>query len=86
VVKKVVSLLHQTTTTKTPKIMATHIACSECPIKIKVGDIITFTNKVGHKVTLVVKKIDTKSWYDITGRNSYGTLIGYAKYNDFQIN
>ena len=53
--------------------------------QIRVGSIITFTNKVNYKVKLVVSRVEEKSWYVGTGRNSYGTLIGYTKYPDFKI-
>ena len=52
--------------------------------KIKVGDVISFTNKRGYKVRLTVTRVEEKSWYD-TGRNSWDTLEGYSKYPDFKI-
>jgi hypothetical protein len=58
---------------------------TNCPIKIKVGDVISFTNNVNYKVSIVVTRVDEKSWY-AKGRNSYGTLLNYSKYNDFKIN
>lgn len=56
-------------------------------ISLKAGDIITFTNKVGHKVSIKVSRVDEKSWYDDFGRrNAYGTLEKYAAtYPDFKI-
>lgn len=51
---------------------------------LKVGDIITFTNKLGVLQTIEVKRVEQKSWY-APGRNSYGTLKRYSKYPDFKI-
>jgi hypothetical protein len=51
---------------------------------LKVGDIITFTNRVGYKVEILVTRVEEKSWYAL-GRNSWGTLQSYAKYPDFKI-
>jgi hypothetical protein len=51
---------------------------------LKVGDIITFTNRVGYKVEILVTRVEEKSWYAL-GRNSWGTLQSYAKYSDFKI-
>lgn len=51
---------------------------------LKVGDLITFTNKVNYKVNLLVTRVEEKSWYAI-GRNSWGTLESFTKCNDFKI-
>lgn len=54
--------------------------------KIKVGDRISFTNKLGYKVIKQVSRVEEKSWYDERGmRNSYGTLESYKKENFFKI-
>ena len=53
---------------------------------LKVGNIITFTNKVNYAVRIEVARVEEKSWYTTTGgRNSYGTLLSYSKYPDFKI-
>lgn len=53
---------------------------------IKVGDIITFTNKVGGRFSITISRVEEKSWYDKNGgRNSYATLKKYMKYPDFKI-
>ena len=56
---------------------------------ISAGDRITLTNKVGHKVDMLVTRVEEKSWYGgengANGRNSYGTLQSLAKYADFKI-
>ena len=46
--------------------------------EIQVGSIISFTNRVGYFVVLTVTRVEEKSWYN-GGRNSYGTLLQYAK-------
>jgi hypothetical protein len=51
---------------------------------IEVGDIISFTNNTGYKVSITVNRVEEKSWYAL-GRNSYGTLQSYSKYPDFKI-
>ena len=51
---------------------------------LQVGDVITFTNSVNYKVTLLVNRVEEKSWY-ARGRNSWGTLQSYSKYPDFKI-
>ena len=51
---------------------------------LKVGDRITFTNKVNYKVDILVTRVEEKSWYAL-GRNSYGALQSYSKYPDFKI-
>ena len=51
---------------------------------IKEGDVITFTNKIGFKVEIVVTRVEEVSWYAI-GRNSWGTMERYSKYPDFKI-
>lgn len=52
---------------------------------LKVGDRITFTNSVNYKVDILVTRVEEKSWYATTGRNSYGTLQSCSKYPDFKI-
>jgi hypothetical protein len=53
---------------------------------LNIGDVITFTNKIGYSVKITVGRVEAKSWYtDIGGRNSYGTLNRYRKYSDFKI-
>ena len=53
---------------------------------LKVGDRITFTNKVGYQVSITVSRVEEKSWYDENGgRNAYGTLKNWMKYPDFKI-
>lgn len=52
---------------------------------LQVGDIITFTNSVNYKVSILVTRVEEKSWYAGRGRNSYGTLQSYSKYPDFKI-
>jgi len=51
---------------------------------LQVGDVITFTNSVNYKVSILVTRVEEKSWY-ARGRNSYGTLQSYSKYPDFKI-
>lgn len=51
---------------------------------LQVGDVITFTNSVNYKVSIIVTRVEEKSWY-ARGRNSYGTLQSYSKYPDFKI-
>lgn len=51
---------------------------------LKVGDKITFTNKINYSVEIIVTRIEKKSWY-AEGRNSWNTLNNYSKYNDFKI-
>jgi len=51
---------------------------------LQAGDVITFTNSVNYNVTMLVKRVEEKSWYS-TGRNSWGTLANYSKYPDFKI-
>jgi len=66
--------------------MATQKTREEAP-EIKIGSIITFTNRVNYSVKITVSRVENKSWYDQRGsRNSYGTLISYMnEYSDFQI-
>lgn len=53
---------------------------------LKVGDIITFTNKTGYKVKIEVTRVEAKSWYSNGHRSSYGTLRDYKKsFADFKI-
>jgi plastocyanin len=59
---------------------------------IKVGDVVSFTNKVGYKVTFIVTRVEEKSYWSSKGvefgsnRGSYGTLNEYAKlFPDFKI-
>ncbi|MBC7866250.1 MAG: hypothetical protein H7X88_01840 [Gloeobacteraceae cyanobacterium ES-bin-316] len=52
---------------------------------LKIGDVITFTNSANYKVSIIVKRVEEKSWYS-NGRNSWGTLSSYSKYPDFKIN
>ena len=52
---------------------------------LRVGDIITFTNSVNYKVSILVTRVEEKSWYAGKGRNNYGTLQSYSKYPDFKI-
>jgi hypothetical protein len=52
---------------------------------LEVGDTITFTNSVNYFVTLVVTRVEEKSWYVGSSRNSYGTLAKYSKCPDFKI-
>ena len=59
---------------------------AECPIKIKAGDVIRFTNNRDYDVTITVDKVEEKSWYYMGSRNSYGTLIGHSKMKNFRIN
>jgi flagellar motor switch protein FliM len=55
-------------------------------IGLKVGDVISFTNKVNSHVKITVARVEEKSWYTTSGgRNSYGTLESYMKYPDFKI-
>ena len=55
-------------------------------LNLKVNDIITFTNKFGYKRTIIVSRVEEKSWYcNLGGRNSYNTLKNYTKYHDFKI-
>jgi hypothetical protein len=51
---------------------------------LQVGDVITFTNSVKYFVTIIVTRVEEKSWY-AKGRNSWGTLQSYSKYPDFKI-
>lgn len=51
---------------------------------VQAGDIITFTNSVNYKVSILIKRVEDKSWYG-NGRNSYGTLSKYSQYPDFKI-
>ena len=51
---------------------------------LQVGDIISFTNSINYKVSILVKRVEEKSWY-AAGRNSYGTLAIYSKHPDFKI-
>ena len=51
---------------------------------LKVGDVISFTNSVNHKVVITVTRVEEKSWY-ANGRNSWGTLQSYTIYPDFKI-
>jgi len=54
--------------------------------ELKIGDIITFTNKLGYDVKIIVSRVEEKSWYTEKGfRNSYGTLKSYAKQYNFKI-
>ena len=54
--------------------------------QLKVGDIITFKNKLGYDVKIIVSRVEEKSWYaEKGGRNSYGTLKSYAKQDNFKI-
>jgi hypothetical protein len=57
---------------------------TDCPIKIAVGDIISFTNNAGHTAKIIVKRVEEKSWYAL-GRNSYGTLVDYSRFPNFKI-
>lgn len=59
---------------------------------LKVGDVISFTNKLGYFVVITVTRVEEKSWYgflknpDYAPRSSYGTLEDYKKkYSDFKI-
>ena len=56
---------------------------------LEVGDKISFTNSVGHKMVINVNRVEEKSWYGgeglVNGRNSYGTLARISKYSDFKI-
>ena len=52
---------------------------------LEAGDVITFTNKSNYKWSIVVERVEEKSWYARGGRNSYNTLARYAKYPDFTI-
>jgi hypothetical protein len=54
--------------------------------ELKIGDIITFTNKLGYDVKIIVSRVEEKSWYtEKGGRNSYGTLKSYSKLHNFKI-
>lgn len=54
--------------------------------ELKIGDIITFTNKLGYDVKIIVSRVEEKSWYTEKGfRNSYGTLKSYSKQKNFKI-
>ena len=56
-------------------------------MKLKVGDVITFTNSVNYFMTITVSRVEEKSWYDEKHcRNSYGTLAKLMRYPDFKIN
>ena len=53
---------------------------------IKVGDKITFTNKVGSFRSIEVARVENKSWYTPKGgRNSWNTFAQYLKYPDAKI-
>lgn len=54
-------------------------------LDLEINDVISFTNKVNHKVVINVTRVEEKSWYSGRSRNSYGTLKGYMKYPDFKI-
>lgn len=66
---------------------------SEVAPDLKKGDIIEFTNSSNYKVTMLVTRVEEKSWYACmgssltfySGRNSYGTLKRYMGYSDFKI-
>jgi flagellar motor switch protein FliM len=55
-------------------------------LKLKVGDVITFTNKVNYFVIVTVTRIEEKSVYLDGHRNSYNTVKIYSKQFDFKIN
>ena len=52
---------------------------------LKVGDIITFTNKIDYFVTLEVTRIEEKSCYT-NGRNSWNTINGFLEQPDSKLN
>jgi len=58
---------------------------------LKVGDIITFTNRAGAKWESLVVRVEEKSWYsgrpdtDTQWRKSYGSLHELSKFPDFKI-
>jgi hypothetical protein len=55
-------------------------------LELKIGDIISFTNKLNCNVKIVVSRVEEKSWYTEKGfRNSYGTLKSFTKCKDFKI-
>jgi len=62
-----------------------HLTKSEVAPNLKVGDVIEFTNSANFKQVLIVTRVDEKSWYDMFGRNSYGTLKFYMSKPDFKI-
>ncbi len=53
-------------------------------LNIDVGDILEFTNDVGYKVSKTVIRVTDKSCFS-PGRESWGTILDYAKYPDFKI-
>ena len=55
-------------------------------LHLKVGDVITFTNKVNYFVTLTVTRVEEKSIYIDGKRNSHNTVFQWSKMKDFSIN
>ncbi len=67
--------------------MKTQMTYAECPIKIKVGDVISGDTKYGNVWKHEIARIEEKSWYPKRGgRNSYGTLVELSKCKGFRIN
>jgi hypothetical protein len=62
-----------------------HLTKSQVAPDLKPGDVIEFTNRKNFKVVIKIVRADEKSWYDMYGRESYGSLKGYMKYPDFKI-
>ena len=57
---------------------------AELKSEIKVGSVITFTNKVNSFVTMTITRVEEKSVYN-PSRESWNTIAGYTKYPDFKI-
>jgi len=52
---------------------------------LEVGDTISFINKRNSDVSILVDRVEEKSWYMGSSRNSWGTLDIYSKQPKFKI-
>ena len=66
--------------------MKTAKCYSDLGLKLKAGDVITYTSKSGFFSVMEITRVEEKSIYLNGGRNSYGTFFKLMKLNTFTLN